>query len=143
MFIVPLTRTSVPLARRFDRLFDDSFERIVAPSRADARVPALDVAETEAGYTARLDLPGVAKDDVKVSIEGRLVTVQAQAQKTEEKTDGDRIIYRERAAASYTRTFKLPAEVDQAESGAKLENGVLTLTLRKRALPGAGQITVN
>jgi HSP20 family protein len=117
---------------------------VAAPVASDdSRLPALDVTETATGYSAQLDLPGVSKEDVKVSIEGRLVTVQAKSQRSEEKKEGERLIYRERAAVSFARTFKVPVEVDQAESGAKLENGVLTLTLSKRALPGAGQITVN
>jgi hypothetical protein len=72
-------------------------------------------------------MPGVAKDEVKVSIDGRQVTVQAQARREEERKDGERVVYRERSLSSYARTFTLPMEVDQAEASAKLENGVLTL----------------
>jgi len=91
----------------------------------------------------KLEMPGVAKEDVKVAIEGRQITVQAQSERTEERKEGDRIVYRERSASSYARSFTLPVEVDQAESGAKLENGVLTLTLPKRGARSAAQITVN
>ena len=144
MFLVPMTRNASELARSFDRLFDDSFDRFLSPSAPGAqRSPALDVAESDRAYTVKLDLPGVAKEDVKVAIDGRRVSVEAQARKDEEKKEGDRIVYRERSLASYARSFTVAAEIDQAESGAKLENGVLTLTLAKRGAPASAQITVN
>lgn len=140
MFIVPVSRES----RQFSRLFDDSLERFFGPaSGLVARSPALDVAEHERGYTVKLDVPGVAKEDIKVSIDGRQVTVQAQSQQGSEKKDGERIVHRERAVASFARSFTLPQEVDQSESGAKLDNGVLTLTLAKRNARGTSQMTVN
>lgn len=130
MFIVPLTHPSLRFARQVTA--DDG-----------ARSPALDVAETDTGYEVVLDVPGVAKEDVKVSIEGRRVTVQAENGRLADKKDGDRLVYRERAAARFARTFTLPAELDQASSGARLDNGVLTLTLAKRTANGGSQITVN
>ena len=144
MFLVPMTRNASELARSFDRLFDDGFDRFLSPSAPGAqRSPALDVAESDRAYTVKLDLPGVAKEDVKVAIDGRRVSVEAQARKDEEKKEGDRIVYRERSLASYARSFTVAAEIDQAESGAKLENGVLTLTLAKRGAPASAQITVS
>ena len=132
MFFVPVSRDSRHRAHLLD-----AFEN--APSRS----PALDVAETDVGYTVKLEMPGVAKDDIKVSVEGRKVSLQAQSANTDEKKDGERVLYRERSVTSYARSFTLPVEVDQAESGAKLEHGVLTLTLPKRHLRAAAQITVN
>jgi HSP20 family protein len=142
MFIVPVTRD----ARQFSRLLDDTIERFFTPGGTEnttARNPALDVAESERAYTVRLEMPGVAKEDVKVAIDGRQVSVQAQSPKADEVAEGERLVYRERSAISYARRFSLAAEVDQAEAGAKLENGVLTLTLPKRGARTAAQLTVN
>ena len=143
MFIVPVTRDS----RQLNRLFDGTLERFFGPvatgEQTTVRSPALDVVESEGSYTVQLEVPGVAKEDVKVSVDGRHVTVQAQSQRAGEKKDGDRIVYRERAVQSYARTFKLPREVDQAEAGAKLEHGVLTLTLPKRGARNAAHLTIN
>lgn len=143
MFIVPVSRDTQALSR----LLDDSFERFFGGSTPSdnlaAHSPALDVAETERSYTIKLDMPGVAKEDVKVSVEGRQVTVQAQRQRSEERTEGERLVYRERTQASYARSFTLPLEVDQADAAARLEHGVLTLTLPKRSARSAAQITVN
>ena len=146
MFLVPMTRSATDLARNFDRLFDDGFQRFFAPSaqgNSAARSPALDVSESERAYTVKLDMPGVAKEDVKVSIDGRRVSIEAQVRKDEEKKEGDRVVYRERSLSSYARGFTVASEVDQAESSAKLENGVLTLTLAKRGAPASTRIAVN
>ena len=145
MFLVPLTRPSSDLARQFDRLFDEGFDRFFnAPmATGDTRSPALDVTETDRAYTVRLDLPSVAKQDVQVTIDGRRVSVQATSRRDEAKKEGDRVIHRERSQASFMRSFTLPAEVDQAESTARLEDGVLTLTLNKRGARTASQLAVN
>jgi HSP20 family protein len=145
MFLVPLSRNASDLARSFERLFDDGFDRFFAPAAqgSNLRSPALDVSESDRAYTVKLDLPGVAKEDVKIAIDGRRVSIEAQTRKEEEKKDGDRVVYRERSLASYARSFSVAADIDQAESTAKLENGVLTLTLSKRGTPAAARITVN
>jgi HSP20 family protein len=146
MFLVPMTRSASDLVRSFDRLFDESVDRFfvsVPNGAASKRSPALDVAESEQAYTVTLDLPGVAKDDVKVSIEGRKVSIEAKSSKANERKDGDRVLVRERAASTFARSFVLPAELDQERSNAKLEHGVLTLELAKRGDASVKRITVN
>jgi HSP20 family protein len=149
MFLVPLTRSSQDLARSFDRLFDDSaLDRFFNAGRAETtpagqRSPALDVAETERSYTVKVDLPGIGKDDVKIAIDGRRISIEAQTERSSEKKDGERVIYTERSSASYARSFTLPSEVDQAESSARMDSGVLTLTLAKRGASKATQLTVS
>ena len=143
MFLVPIPRTS-NWVRNF--LFDESFDRLfdkAAAQTALPRSPALDVAESDQAYTVTLDLPGVAKDAVKVSIEGRRVQVEAQAGKAAERTEGNRVLVRERTESNYARSFVLPVELDQERSTAKLDNGVLTLELAKRANESAKQIAIN
>ncbi|MFY9514273.1 MAG: Hsp20/alpha crystallin family protein [Rubrivivax sp.] len=136
MFLVPLSRSSSDFARSIDRFFE-------AAAADSSRSPALDVSETDTSYTVQLDLPGVSKQDVQVSIEGRRVSVQAQSKPSDDKKHGDRVVYRERSSASFSRKFTLPVEVDQAEANARLDNGVLTLTLPKRSARSASQIAVN
>ncbi len=142
MFLVPMTRHTSGLARNFERFFDDGFDRLLAPAAEGLRSPALDVAESDQAYTVKIDLPGVGKEDVKIAIDGRRVTVEAQTRKADEKKEGDRIVYRERSLASYSRRFNLAQEVDQAESAAQMDQGVLTLTLAKRRANAATQLTV-
>lgn len=145
MFLVPLSRNASELARSFDRFFDDGFDRFFTPAAqaGGLRSPALDVSESEQAYTVKLDLPGVAKEDVKIAIDGRRISIEAQTRREDEKKEGDRVVYRERSLASYARSFSVAADIDQAESSAKLDNGVLTLTLTKRGTSAAARITVN
>ncbi|MBK9133291.1 MAG: Hsp20/alpha crystallin family protein [Betaproteobacteria bacterium] len=147
MFLVPMTRESRDLSRSFDRLFDDAFGGFFnSPAghkgELAARSPALDVAESERAYTVKLDMPGAKKEDIKVTVEGKRVTVQAESETNKEQKEGDRVIYRERSVASYARSFTLPVDVDQAGATAKLEHGVLTLELPKRGTATATQVAI-
>ncbi len=140
MFVFPTaTHRAAPvtLSRAIDHLFND---RALAD---EPRVPALDVTESDTAYTLSFDLPGLSKDQLKVTVQGRRVSLEASAAATNEAKEGERVIYRERSAVHYARTVSLPAEVDQATSTAKFENGVLTLTLAKRVPTGATQISIN
>ncbi len=150
MFFVPMNRSSAELARTFDRLFDDSFfDRFATPSSTEAgssaglRSPALDVTETEHSYSVKVDLPGMGKEDVKISIDGRRVMLEATSARQDEKKQGERVVYSERASARYARSFTLPMEIDQTESSAKMDQGVLTLTLAKRSSAQTKQLSIS
>ena len=155
MFVLPLSRSahrsaSPQFSRVIDRLFDESFDH---PLRgAAARTPALDVSETDTAYNVVFDVPGVAREQIKVSVEGRRVSIEtvelpkavpAEGTAAEAPKDAARSLYRERSNARYARTVSLPAEVDQTASQAKFENGVLTLTLAKKVATGATQLNIN
>jgi len=143
MFVFPssiaATRRVAPvsLSRAIDHLFND---RYVAD---ESRVPALDVAESDTNYTLTFDLPGLTKEQLKVTVQGRRVSIEAATTANAEPKEGERVLYRERSAAQYARTVSLPAEVDQSTSSAKFENGVLTLTLAKKVPTGATQLSIN
>jgi HSP20 family protein len=157
MFIVPVSRRHAVRAQHFDRLLDTAFDQLFAQPAADSapvRRPAIDVSESDRGYVVTLDVPGVTREDVKVSIDGRRVSIVAQAQAQAQAAEApaaddatapkstDREILRERAFASFARSFTLQSEIDQSSSQARLENGVLTLTLTKRSA-NETQLTVN
>lgn len=112
-----------------------------AASRTDGvRVPALDVVEADAGYTATLDMPGIAKEQFSVSIEGRRVDVSTKdAPQPDPAADASSP---ERGAPRYARSFVLPSELEAGAAQARLANGVLTLTLPKRAANRAATVTV-
>jgi HSP20 family protein len=138
MFVFPATLArpvaSTTLSRAIDHLFNDRYS---VDSGQEPRVPALDVVESDTAYTLTLDLPGLSKDQVKVTVQSRRVSIEAGTAKAAEAREGERVLYRERSAPVYARTVSLPAEVDQATSSAKFENGVLTLVLNKRVPTGA------
>ena len=107
-----------------------------------ARTPALDISEDDKAYSVTVDMPGVAKEAVKVRVEGRRVHIETATAEAGTPTDGSRVLYRERRAASYARSFSLPVEIDQTQSQARFENGVLTLNLVKRVAENGGQLNV-
>ncbi len=151
MFLIPVHRTPAEFSRNLERFFDDGLDRLFGAtadgsgsgSGSALRSPALDVSEDDQAYTVTLDLPGVTKEAVKINIEGRRVSIDAEQSQTREKKEGERLIYRERATSRYSRSFALPQEISQSDSSAKLEHGVLTLTLAKRINKGASQLSVS
>src|SRR2546423_1235051 len=143
MFVLPLAPTRrVTTQGVFDRLFDESLDRYFGGDATPAsRTPAMDVSETDTAYTLKFDVPGASREQLEVTVEGRRLTL-ATAEVQAAADNGDKVLYRERAAARYARTVVLPAEVDSATSQARFDNGVLTLTLAKKVPPGAKKISV-
>jgi HSP20 family protein len=127
-----------------DTAFDDLFRGFFAPVRADRPSVSIkvDVAEKEDAYVVRAEIPGVAKDDIQVSIEGNQVTIGAEVKRESEKKDGERVLHTERYYGNAFRSFTLPAELDESASVAKYENGVLELTLAKKPALAGRKLTV-
>lgn len=146
MFLVPVNRNMTEFSRNLERLFDDGLTGLFSEGRdlsSNLRSPALDVSETERSYLVKLDLPGVSKDAVKITIDGRQVNVDAEQRPDAGKKEGERVLYRERSLARFSRSFSLPEEVSQSDSNAKMDNGVLTLTLAKRQGKTATQLSIS
>ena len=153
MFVLPLSHSVVRRAAAspaFERSLDESLARIfnsAAPAKAadTMRTPAMDVTESDTAFSVVLDVPGVSKAQLKVSVEGRRVSIATtDAVPVEGEVPAvQRTLYSERTAARYSRTVSLPAEVDQTASQAAFENGVLTLTLAKKVPTGATQLSIN
>ncbi len=126
-----------------DTGFDDLFRGFFRPVRLAApSVPAvtikMDVNETDKAYVVQAEIPGVSKDQIHVAIEGNQVTITAEVKKESEQKEGDRVLRSERYFGSVYRSFTLPIDLDEAASTARYDNGVLELTLAKKA-PVAGR----
>jgi HSP20 family molecular chaperone IbpA len=125
MFFAPAhrTRAFVP-ARAFDR----SFERFLNEAfQAPAARAAVKVEQNDAAWTLTLDLPGVAREQLAIDVDGPVVRVQTVKE----------------APRQYQAAYELPADIDAEATSARLENGVLTLTLaKKKAVVTARQIEV-
>jgi len=130
-------RRSDPFGSLVDDVFSDFFQRTgmvpwrgaEAPSVARARMDVIDKGDQ---FEIKVDLPGVNKEDINVSVEGARVTLQAESRQQKETKDGEVVLHSERTFTSYARNFELPAEVTDEGAAAGFENGVLTLTLPKR-----------
>ena len=146
MIVVPL---SSPLHRRaFQRPLPAAAGRSracadVAADPEAPRLPRLDVIEREAAYDVVLDMPGVAREHLDVVVEGRRLTVSTRPAAAAPVDAAQRILHRERGTCGYARSLLLPEELDDAQSKARLENGVLTLTLPKRSAARASKVRVS
>ena len=94
--------------------------------------PRMDVSETDQGYTVKADIPGVKKEDIKVNIEGNQVSISAQTQRESEQKS-ENMLCTERSWGQYYRSFSLPQAVDDTAAKAEYRDGVLELTLPKKA----------
>lgn len=125
----------------FDDFFGDVLSRATVPAaRGDGAgtTPVLrarmDVVDKGEGFEIKVDMPGVKKDDIQVTIEGARVSISAETKSESETKDTEgRVLHSERYAARYARSFELPVEVNEAGAAAKFEDGVLTLALPKKA----------
>ncbi len=136
----------------FDEFFNDFFARagvpVTAPLAARANeLPAavrarMDVIDKGDKYEVLVDLPGVKKEDINVTVEGARVAIAAESKGQREIKDGDRLLHTERFASSYARSFELPAEVTEDGAEAAFENGVLKLALPKRATVTSKRISI-
>lgn len=105
-------------------------------------VPAVDIKEDKACFTITADIPGIAPKDIDIHAENGMLTIQGEREneKKEEKQGYKRI---ERSYGSFFRRFTLPDSADTDKISAKGENGVLTLTIPKRAEIQPRKIAVN
>jgi HSP20 family protein len=121
-----------------DEFFPEFFRRLARPMDIAAALPAdirLDVSETDKAYLVSAEVPGAKKDDIRVEIDGNVLTISAQMRKeVEDKSAGaGRSLVRETWRGQSSRTISLAQDVDDKAATAKLEDGVLRLTLPKRA----------
>ena len=124
---------------------DDLFRGLFAPVRAEqsgAAAIKVDVAETDAGYVVRAEVPGVAKDEIQVTIDGNQVTLAAEAKRETGPKQGERVLHTERHVGQWFRSFVLPAEIDETASAARYEHGVLELKLVKKAASAGRRLSI-
>lgn len=112
MFFAPVVRT--PALHSFDR----SFQRFVQDHFfTPPAATGLQMQEDDKAWTVNLDMPGVTREDLRIQVEGAIVRIETRPE----------------APRTYKAAYELPQEIDVEATQAKLENGVLTLTLAKPA----------
>jgi HSP20 family protein len=102
----------------------------------------VDVKEDDKSYTVTAEIPGVPKDDIHVGIEGAVVSLSAEIKQHDQRKD-EKTLRSERYYGSVSRSFQLPQDVDAAAAKAKYENGILTLTLPKKAQVSGKRLTID
>ena len=106
------------------------WRRSALPTRASSWVLPVDVREDENAIEISASLPGVAKDDIEVSVEHGVLTIQAKSADTDEAAS-DGYVLRERRAGSFRRALRLSDRVDAAAATSTYADGVLTVTVPK------------
>jgi HSP20 family molecular chaperone IbpA len=115
MFFAPVVRTRA--ASPSPRSYDRSFERFVNDAFfANGNAGGFDVAQDDKAWTVTLDMPGIGREDLSINVEGPVVRIETRPE----------------ARRQFKAAYELPQEIDVDATAAKLENGVLTLTLAKK-----------
>ena len=114
----------------------------------EARAPTptqfrMDVTENDKEYQVLADLPGVKKEDISITINGNEVVVSAEVKHEKEINNGETVLRAERYYGKIQRAFALSYEVDEATAQAKYNDGVLELTLPKKAAAAAKRLAVH
>ncbi|MFN3585975.1 MAG: Hsp20/alpha crystallin family protein [Moraxellaceae bacterium] len=131
----------------FDELFRDFANGIAVRPLHGSPLPTpdkirIDVHENDDAYTVTADVPGVAKEDIHVTIDGNTVSVQAEVKQHDSQQKGN-ALHSERYYGAVARSFQLPVDIDADAASAKTDNGVLTLQLpKKKPGNGARRLTV-
>jgi HSP20 family protein len=133
----------------FNDLVDDFFKGfLVRPLAVEAGrgdvLPRMkvDVAEKNGAYLVSAELPGVRKEDIQITIDGAQVTLAAEVKREEEVSQDERVLHTERTYGKVSRSFSLPQELDEGKAEAKFRDGVLELTLPKKAAASRKQIAI-
>lgn len=138
-----------PAADRLDDFFAGFFRPVFNGQIAGERGSVgntseirIDVREDEKTYAVDAAIPGVKKEDIHVAIDGNEVAISAEVKNEKEVKEGERVLRTERFYGKTTRRFALAQEIDEAGAAAKYEDGVLKLTLPKKAATTAKKLTI-
>jgi HSP20 family protein len=102
----------------------------------------VDVKETPESYVVHAELPGVAKDDIHVHIDGPVVSISAERKENKEQKSGERVLRTERYYGKVSRSFQLGQDIDEGAASARFNDGVLELTLPKKAEVQSKRLTI-
>jgi HSP20 family protein len=142
-----LTRTpTVPLPNVLEQFFDDSF---FGPSwlrpRAEQRggwFPSVDLSQTPDRFLIKVDLPGLEKDDIDVTVENQTLTLTGE-RRFDSSEEGETFNRIERSYGKFSRTFQLPSNVDSGNVEAAFAHGVLTITIPKSEEAKSRKISIS
>lgn len=127
--------------RRMDRMFNKA--ELFRPARRTAALPRIDLVETTEAFELTAEVPGLTADDVKVTVHDGVLSLDAhQESETVKEDDNRKFIHRERRHTSFSRRFRLGAEVDEGAVSAIVKDGVLTVRMPKKPEVQPKQIAV-
>jgi HSP20 family protein len=133
------------LQREVDRLFDD-FTRGIRSNGVNMLVPSIDVIENDKEIEVTVDLPGLERKDVDISLENDVLTIRGEKRieaKSDEKADKNKAYHvAERGYGVFYRVIQLPPGIDPSKVQATMSKGVLKVTIQKPPQSSAAKIEV-
>lgn len=133
---------SVSAIDPFDEVFRGFFRPVKIAEETQPQI-RIDVEEEESGYTVHAEIPGVEKENMHVSIDGNQVSISAEVRREKEVKEGVRVLRSERYFGKATRSFALEKDIDENRAEARYKDGILELSLPKKAVSTAKKLTVN
>jgi HSP20 family protein len=138
----------VPHKSIFDEFFRDfPLGYSIRPLHGDP-LPApsqfnVEIKESDECVVVQAEIPGVDKNDIDISVEGNVLTIGAEVRQYDADTENEKIVHSERYYGTVQRRFSLPAAVNQDKAKAEYNDGILVLTLPKKAPNGTKKIAIN
>ena len=132
------------MQQTINRLFNDSFFRggyglTAVPQNSLFYEPDIDIQETGDNYIIKVDMPGMKKENISVTVKNNYLTIEGErSTETEEQSENERFFRVERSFGTFQRTIPLPGEVDDTALMADYKKGVLTIILPKIVPDGEG-----
>lgn len=133
------------VSSRLNRLFG----RSTLPAESDREMmsvadwmPSVDISETDNSYLVKAEIPGVNKDDVKVTIEDGMLTIQGE-RKQEQEEKGKKYHRIERSYGCFMRSFRVPDDADDSAAKAEFKDGMLNITLNKTRKSRSNAVNVS
>ncbi|NBD96039.1 MAG: Hsp20 family protein [Gammaproteobacteria bacterium] len=131
----PLARMHEQMNQLFDSFFGDagwSMDRPLVNGSSAMLQPQLDIFETDEAYRLSVELPGIDRDDIDLSIDEDALVIRARKERHSEDVKDDQYHRVERSYGQYERMLTLPVDADTDSIGAELRNGVLEVTIPRR-----------
>jgi HSP20 family protein len=132
------------VSNRLNRIFGRSTARAESGQEMLAVAdwsPSIDISETDAAYLIKAEIPGVKKEDVKVTIQDGMLTIQGE-RKMEKEEKGKKFHRVERSYGSFVRSFRIPDNANENSVKAEFKDGMLNVTLAKSAKAKAKSVNV-
>ena len=130
------------LRREMDRLWENFFgERPLTRMWAREWAPSLDVSETRDNFVVKAEVPGIDAKDIDISLTGDVLTIKGEKRQEKEEKEEDYHLV-ERSYGSFSRSVRLPAEVESNKIKASYKNGILNITLPKSEKVKAKEVKI-
>jgi HSP20 family protein len=130
------------LRREMDRLWENFFgERPLGRIWEREWAPSLDMSETKDNYVVKAEVPGIDAKHIDISLTGDVLTIKGEkSQEKEEKEEDHHLV--ERSYGSFSRSVRIPAEVESNKIKASYKNGILAITLPKSEKVKAKEVKI-